>query len=354
MKYNILKIKQRDNIWIDINLNDYEIKIMELKKGRPFLHLIYNNDITFKVIYKCNNCAKEIETSWKKFVFQQIQKNKCLCQKCSAGTEQNKIKISEKTKEAMQTSVVKQNCSNAQKQRWQREEELIKRSVISQEIIQRPGMRQYISERTKESMSKLNTKELCNPAKLMNEVEKKQFYSKIGKTISERYNDNTKNKCIATRKNTFKDKNKQEKFIESTRKKLLKQKSTIQLLIDNYFKHTLNIDINEEYPINLYDLNCEYKFMLIDIVILNKKIAIEVLGDFFHQGFIKYYFDNKSEQEVINQYNDDFNLTRFKKDLFKHNFLVNNDWKILYITQYQIFNDNWMKIINDFLKEELY
>lgn len=84
---------QRNKIWIPVNTDDYEIKEVELKKNRPFLHLIYKEDITFKIIYICDKCGKEIETGWKKFVIQHINKNQYLCQKCTAGTKENREKI---------------------------------------------------------------------------------------------------------------------------------------------------------------------------------------------------------------------------------------------------------------------
>ena len=44
---------QKDNVWIDVNEGDYEIKTLELKKGKPRKHLIYNNNITMRVLYEC-------------------------------------------------------------------------------------------------------------------------------------------------------------------------------------------------------------------------------------------------------------------------------------------------------------
>ena len=60
----ILKIMQKDNVWIDVNEGDYEIKTLELKKGKPRKHLIYNNNITMRVLYECEQCGKQVETSW--------------------------------------------------------------------------------------------------------------------------------------------------------------------------------------------------------------------------------------------------------------------------------------------------
>ena len=123
--------------WIDINNNNYELKTLELKKGKPTLHLIYKNESIKRIIYKCNGCQKNIETSWKKYIINQYNKNKCLCQKCSLKQDKIRELISIKTKEAMNNDEVKNKCSIAQKKRWENEDEKIKRSNISKEIIKR-------------------------------------------------------------------------------------------------------------------------------------------------------------------------------------------------------------------------
>lgn len=350
----IIKIKQRDNKWITINSPlEYEIKTIELKKGKPTLHLIYNNDITFKVIYKCNDCAREIETRWSRFVKTQINNNKCLCQKCTMKLDVVKDKISISTRIAMDNDDLRKHLSLKQNERWSNVEEREKRKLISQEIISRDGMREYISRRTTEEMNKLNTSELCNPTKYMTDDEKKEYYRRIAVTKRANYNETTKKRYLESLQKTMKNKKNQNNVINGLRTTQLKKQSNNQKIVVSYIKKNninINDDIIEEYPINLYDCDYKYKFLLIDIVLIKNKIAIEISGNYYHDAFND-YLNGLSIEEVNLKYKDNkFHLDRFAKDLFKQEYLTKSGWKLYYITENEIINCDFIDKINNILE----
>lgn len=348
---NIVKIQQRNKIWKEVNSDDYIIKELELKKGRSQLHLIYNGDITFKVIYECENCKKLIETNWKKFVISQINNNKCLCQKCTMGLIEIRDKISISTKSAMDNKKLKEHLSIKQRERWGNNNEIKKRKIISTEIMQRPGMKEYISKRTKEEMNKLELKELCNPYKHMNENEKSEYLSNVGKSISENYNKETYDKFINSYNNTMKNEKNQEKLINGIIQSQKNKHSNNHKIAINYIKKIYDNEIIEEYPINLYYLNDIYKFILIDIVIPEFNIAIEISGNYYHDA-LNEFINGMPIDKVIEKYRDnEFQMLRFKKDLFKMNYLKDNNWNLYYITEDDIINCDFIDKLNNILRK---
>ena len=346
---HIKKILYKNN-WININNEDYEIKMLELKKGRPTLHLIYNNTSIIKIAYECSDCKKIIETSWKKYKINQYDKNKCLCQKCSMKQASVKELISEKTKQAMQDDKVKQKCKDAQKKRWENINEREKRSKISKEIIQRDNMKELISKRTKEEMNKYNTKKLCNPYKNMNELEKKQYLYKVGKSISKTLANNPSiiQNAKINRKNTIKNnKYMQDKIINATVHRLLNNSSQIQKFISNYVNVINKFNLKEEYAINLYNNeNYNMSFLIVDFANEELKIGIEVLGNYYHDGMIE--FLNGKDIYDIRKNASEFKLKKLERDLEKDKYFKENGWNILYITEDEIFKENWMLKINNF------
>lgn len=345
---NIIKIKQKNSDWIE-TLGNYNFIEMELKKGKPKLQLIYNNQRTERLIYECDNCKKLIETSWYKFLNNQYQKNKCLCQKCSMSQDNVKELISKNTKLAMKNEKVKNNCSNAQKERWKREEEINKRKLISKEIINRDGMIEFISSRTKCEMNKLNTKEIRNPYKNMDEKTKKDYLYKVGKSISNNYNEQTKVKTNTTRTKSFKNNlNMQNKIIFSTKNRLMKERSQIQKMVSNYILNIKRFDFDEEFVINLYNNeNYNMSFIIIDFANEQFKYAIEVLGNYYHDGIIE-HLKGESKENILKNCND-FKKNRFIRDLERDSYFKDNQWKILYITEDELFNSNWMLKIDNFV-----
>lgn len=345
----IVKILYEDE-WINVNCNDYEIKTLELKKGKPTLHLVYNNKSIKRVAYSCNICKRIIETSWKKYIINQYNKNKCLCQKCSMKQQSVKNLISEKTKEAMKKEEIKNKCSMAQKKRWENEDERKKRSIKSKEIMKRDNMKELISKRTKEEMNKLNTKELCNPYKYMDELQKKQFLCENGKKISKAFsnNPNIVKKASVTRTNNIKNnKIMQEKIINATVDRLLNNSSQIQKIISNYVNIINNLDLKEEYAINLYNNdNYNMSFLIIDFANEKLKIGIEVLGNYYHDGMIE--FLSGKDLNEIKKNSSEFKINKLERDLEKNRYFNENGWNILYITENEIFKTNWMLKIDNF------
>ena len=355
----ILKIMQKDNVWIDVNEGDYEIKTLELKKGKPRKHLIYNNNITMRVLYECEQCGKQVETSWGKFNMQHIEKNNFLCRICTIKSKENREKISKKTKEAMNNVELRNHLSKKQHERWAIEENRIERSKISKEIINRPNMKEFISLRTKEEMNKLDTKKICNPYKNMTEEEKKLYLSNIGFKNSkegrgEEKHNNVVKKFNETRNKLIKNKNFQNNMINGIRKSNMSKISNNQKIVNNYINKIYNgkYKIEYEYPINLYDIDAEYEFLLIDIV-LDGRVAIEVSGNYYHDALNLYLSGKNSKEEIYDKYKDsEFHTKIFKKDLFKMDYLKNNGFKLYYITEEDIINCNFINIIDNIIKEE--
>ena len=345
-KFNIVKILT-ENGWIETN--DYIVAVTEYHKKQS-LTLIYNNKRIKKIVYQCSNCFNLIETDWGKFVSSQILKNKCLCRQCTIKSAENRKLVSERTRLAMQNQEVKQHQKMAQAERWKRQEEHQKASVAVKKVMARPKQKEKISQATKLAMSKIDRSKL-NPTKNMTQEEILIYREKISKSKKASYNSDIKERFRKTRKETFKNRDTQEKFINSFRNNLIRNKSQIQALVEYFVKNELNLQCIDEFPINIYDLNIEHKFFLIDIAFDNK-IGIEVLGDFYHLGLIAFLNTSQDKQSIINSMPSDFHKNRCINDLFKYEFLKKEGWKILYVTQTQIFNDDWKAMIKMFLHKE--
>lgn len=83
-------------------------------------------------------------------------------------SESNKLKTSITTKQAMSTMNTKELCNPF---KYMNEQEIIEHNL-------------YIAKRTKESMNAKNTKELCNPYKYMNEEERQNYLTNLAKNTS--------------------------------------------------------------------------------------------------------------------------------------------------------------------------
>lgn len=115
-----MSIKQvllkNSNEWIDFDESQFKFKNIRLKcSKKESLHLMYKDIPVVRVRYSCDVCGIVRESDWGKYKNQQYLKNKCMCRLCSIQTEENKNKISERTKRAMQTDIVKKHHSEAQK-----------------------------------------------------------------------------------------------------------------------------------------------------------------------------------------------------------------------------------------------
>ena len=119
------------------------------------------------------------------------------------------------------------------------------------------------------------------------------------------------------------------------------RKSKIQLAIEQYIRDNYDLSIEDEYIINLYNENEKLKYLLIDIAIPDKKIAIEILGEYIHAKFLQEYLNIK--------YHKTFNKVQeriFINDKLRHEYLCKNNWDILYIPSMS----DYKLPINDFLK----
>ena len=139
----------------------------------------------------------------------------------------------------------------------------------------------------------------------------------------------------------------QEKIIQGNVNNLLKKPSQIQKFISNYVNIINNFNLQEEFPINLYNNdNYNMSFLIIDFANKDLKIGIEVLGNYYHDGMIE--FLNGKDINEIKENASEFKINRFKRDLEKDRYFKENNWKILYLTEDEIFNTNWMLKINNF------
>jgi len=166
-------------------------------------------------------------------------------------TDEHKKMISERTKAAMNTEIVRKHHSESQRKRFQREEERIKSSIRSKEIMSRTGMKDLISERTKEAMKRIPREELVSTKNMTNE-EVIEYRKRVGRAISAVFTEETKNKIIAAINKHYKeDYFLQCKMITATRKNTLKRMSQIQAMCTDYLKAINCYRVIPEFPINV-------------------------------------------------------------------------------------------------------
>ena len=355
MNFDIIKILQRDNIWKQVCSNDYEIKMLELKKRKPRLHLVYNGDITYKVIYKCQLCNKEVETDWGRFVNCQINKHKCLCRECTMGLTEIREKVSIGTKNAMDNEDLRIHLSNMQQQRWERPGTREERSKISKEVIQKIKNGEY--NHRNNNIQSISYNDISINDLDINTYKVDLLTSQeISKTKSYDH-EKVSNAAKKSYEEIYDNEEKQIRKINGTRKKLIKRRSAIQQMITNYLLNIKNIQIEEEYPINLYNYNFPYKYLFIDIFLEKYNIAIEILGNYWHRTFIEY--NNIQDEDLKNNYILNLsqkNYEQYKvlqKEIWRDNYLRNKlKYNIFYITEHDILYENWMKKLNQYLIEK--
>ena len=338
---------KNSNEWIDYDESQFEFKNIRLKcSKKESLHLMYKDIPVVRVRYSCDVCGIVRESDWGKYKNQQYLKNKCMCRLCSIQTEENKNKISERTKRAMQTDIVKKHHSEAQKKRFQRKEERLKSSIRSKEIMSRDGMKQLVRERTKQAMASIPKEELVS-TKNMTPEQIVDYRRRIGQKISENYNEETKRKCLESREKHFANNiEAQNKIIFAIRKNNLKKISEPQKIVTDFLKSNNNFDIVEEYPINIWD-NMEYdtRFLLCDIYIKNLNIVIEVMGNWWH----KYFLSELDNEKIIKD--NDVLLKVYNKDLMKDKIYKSKHIHVIYFQEKELEKNNWRDTLLEKIKE---
>ena len=222
----------KDKKWYKVTPDEFQIKTFELKKGYLCRHLIYNGLICDKLKYLCSECGKEVETSWGKFIYTDFSGK---CQHCATISEENKKKVSETTKKAMNTPEMYEKMCKIRKQQWKDHPEWKQKSSERMKKIlkERPEVKRKIVNNTKKAM---HSSEVVNKTMLGMRA------SLLKKPL-----------------------NVQKKAAEY-----------IRSVITNYTEDTF-INCIEEYPIAICRENITY--VLIDVCFPQKNIAIEILGD---------------------------------------------------------------------------
>lgn len=338
---------KNQNEWLDYDETKAEFKNVKLKGAhKESLHLMYNNMPTVRLRYTCDSCGVERESDWGKYKVQQYLKNKCLCRLCSIQTEENKKKVSERTTQAMHTDVVRKHHSEAQKKRFQREEERLKNSLRGKEIMSREGMRQLVSERTQQAMDLIPREKLC-PTKNMTPEQIVDYRRRIGQKISENYNEETKRKCLKSREKHFANNiEAQNKIINASRNNQLKTISEPQRVVTEFLQSYGEFDIVEEFPINVWDdSKFDKSFVLSDIYIKNLNIIVEVMGNWWH----KYFLADLDGQEIEKD-NKDL-LKVYHKDLIKDEIYKSKQFNVIYFQETELETERWKETLIKRIKE---
>ena len=338
---------KNSNEWIDYDESQFEFKNIKLKcSKKESLHLMYKNVPVVRVRYSCDVCGIVRESDWGKYKNQQYLKNKCMCRLCSIQTEENKNKISERTKRAMQTDIVKKHHSEAQKKRFQRKEERLKSSIRSKEIMSRDGMKQLVRERTKQAMASIPKEELVS-TKNMTPEQIVDYRRRIGQKISENYNEETKRKCLESREKHFANNiEAQNKIINASRNNQLKTISEPQRVVTEFLQSYGEFDIVEEFPINVWDdSKFDKSFVLSDIYIKNLNIIVEVMGNWWH----KYFLADLDGQEIEKD-NKDL-LKVYHKDLIKDEIYKSKQFNVIYFQETELETERWKETLIKRIKE---
>lgn len=338
---------KNSNEWIDYDESQFEFKNIRLKCSKnESLHLMYKGIPVVRVRYSCDVCGIVRESDWGKYKNQQYLKNKCMCRLCSIQTEENKNKISERTKRAMQTDIVKKHHSEAQKKRFQRKEERLKSSIRSKEIMSRDGMKQLVRERTKQAMASIPKEELVS-TKNMTPEQILDYRRRIGQKISENYNEETKRKCLESREKHFANNIEvQNKIINASRNNQLKTISEPQRVVTEFLQSYGEFDIVEEFPINVWDdSKFDKSFVLSDIYIKNLNIIVEVMGNWWH----KYFLADLDGQEIEKD-NKDL-LKVYHKDLIKDEIYKSKQFNVIYFQETELETERWKETLIKRIKE---
>lgn len=295
----------KDNQWYNVTNKDIKVKTFELKKGYLCRHLIYNGLICDEIEFLCKNCNKICHTTWGKAT---KKKFSALCQHCATTSEENKKKVAETTKKAMNTPEMYAKMCKIRKQQWKDHPEWKQKSSERMKKIlkERPEVKQKIVDNTKKAM---------HSSKVVNKTMLGMRASLLKKPL-----------------------NVQKKVTEY-----------IRSVITNYTEDTF-INCIEEYPILICHEDITYA--LIDICFPQRKIAIEVLGDYWHNGWIEHLKENSSVDELLKKYStDEKTIIKLKSDVVRHKTLTDLGWTILYITETEINNSYYKAIIDKFIAD---
>ena len=136
--------------------------------------------------------------------------------------------------------------------------------------------------------------------------------------------------------------------------------SNAQRIVTDYVKSVINnyqlsnnmipfVNSVDEYPLLICD---KIKYTLMDIGFPQLKIDIEILGDYWHKAWIDYIQNNTPIEELKTKYNlRKRHMERFSNDYINNNVLNSLNWKILYITETEVNNNNYKAIIDNFIAE---
>ena len=316
---------KQDKIWHKVTYKDYQIKSFKILKGQAKKHLVYNGLICDKLKYKCEKCGKIFSTGWGKYL-KKTYKN--LCRICVIKSSEFREKVVKSLNIIMKEPSVRKKISIGRKNYYNTPGAREKtRDATKKHYEEHPETKQRISESVKKIMSLPEVKE-----KISNRVkESVKRPDVIIKTM------------LGKRKEQLKKINKGQQEVATYIYSLIEK-------IQRENNSELFINCIEEYPLAVY--KDELNYMIIDICFPQKKIAIEVLGSYWHKPWIEYIKNNISMDDLKRTYkNDSIHFERLNIDAIRDKILSYLNWKILYITEDEVNNGNYRNIIEKFVRD---
>ena len=148
--------------------------------------------------------------------------------------------------------------------------------------------------------------------------------------------------------------NASKKRINSTRRSLLTSTNKVNTLVRAYSSTYINLDIEWEYPftkdIPKFEKNKYYQIALFaDLAIPSLKKVIEILGEYYHKGFISYFFDEEDLNELLKN-NNEFYIQQLKDDIKRDEYYKKIGWEVLYIREFNLDKPGWQEMIDNFIK----
>lgn len=151
------------------------------------------------------------------------------------------------------------------------------------------------------------------------------------------------------------------KTVLNRRKAQLRNISKPQNIVTDYIYNLINtyqiqngiipyVNCIKEYPIAVCKEDISY--MIIDIAFPQLKIAIEVLGSYWHKPWISYLKDSISMDVLIESYKNNKHFSySLRKDYLHNKELLERGWKIIYITESEVNDECYKTIIDSLIKE---
>ena len=147
------------------------------------------------------------------------------------------------------------------------------------------------------------------------------------------------------------------KRIDKTRQSLLTSSNKVNTLVRAYSTNYINLDIEWEYPftedIPKLERNKFFQVALFaDLAIPSLKKVIEILGEYYHKGFISYFFDGENLDDLLKN-NNEFYIQQLKDDIKRDEYYKKIGWDVLYIREFDLDKPGWQEMIDNFIKSRI-